>query len=279
MSISTALQKFLNNFKNFAVQSRSTDIAVGMLLGAAIEPLARSFVDEVIMPPLGLLGKDKLDLKSKYILLKDGKRGGPYNTEEEAKNDGAVIIGYGRLISNVLNFIILSGSAYAFVSLLNKLKGTTIDIPTKEEILSKIGAHGLGGVDIPGYGHEDKYNAFEYNIPSNKRELLYFRQKSPVDQKEFRRRLQVNRSPFYDIYNQYYAHKGNSGVYAQEKMPAWEDFVYDSRYWKTTLMGNFKKSGPVPLVHFPVAYREEVEGKYLSMPYSARPQKPYNFVS
>lgn len=307
MGISDALEKALNDFKSFALDSKSMDIAIGMILGAAVEPVAKSLVEDIVTPTLGLIGKNKLDLKDKYILLKNGKRGGPYDTKEQAANDGAVTIGYGKLISTLMNFLVLSGSAYAFVKLMEKLRKAKISIPDANDLRERIGFQqqlgaiqynnpvnkniqyvGLGGMSLGGaaqtypdaniqtWGYQDKYNRNDYNLSPQKRAFRYFRQKSPANQKETRRRIAVNRSPFYDVYNQYYAHKSNSGVYAQEKMPAWEDFVYDSRYWKTTLGGNFQKRGPVPMVHFPVAYREEVEGQYLRMPYGMEDHKKLN---
>jgi large conductance mechanosensitive channel len=135
------VENFLNEFKDFAVNSKSLDIAVGMLLGTAIKPVANSMVDDFVMPLMGFIGKDE-DLKNKYFLLREGKSGQiNYKTVDEAKKDGAIVISYGNFISAVLNFVVLSGSAYAFIKITNNLKNKRINIPTFREVIP---INGLG---------------------------------------------------------------------------------------------------------------------------------------
>lgn len=154
MSLSSKIEEILNEFKNFATQSRSTDIAVGMLLAAAVQPVTQSLVDDIIMPPLGLLGKNKLNLKDKYFLLKEGKKPGPYPTRAAAEAAGAVVVSYGNLLSSLLNFTILSGTAFLFIKGVEKIRTTRIDIPTRQELVQELDINQL---KMQGMGYYQPY--------------------------------------------------------------------------------------------------------------------------
>lgn len=78
-------------FKEFAMRGSVVDIAVGIIVGAAFGTIINSFVSDIIMPPIGLI-LGKVDFSSLFIVLKDGKVAGPYNSLAVAKAAGAVTI-------------------------------------------------------------------------------------------------------------------------------------------------------------------------------------------
>ncbi|KAF9921391.1 hypothetical protein FBU30_008611 [Linnemannia zychae] len=83
-------------------------LAVGLILGAAFTTLVNSLVDDIISPPLGLaVGQASLD--DLFVVIKEGKNASAtYYTLEEAHDDGAVCIAYGRFIQMVFNFFIIA---------------------------------------------------------------------------------------------------------------------------------------------------------------------------
>src|SRR5690606_31732409 len=89
--------------------------------GGAFGTIARSLVDDILMPPLGLLlGGVKFD--DFFLLLKEGATGGPYATVAEAKAAGAVTINYGLFINNIVTFLIVSLAVFFLVRLINRLR-------------------------------------------------------------------------------------------------------------------------------------------------------------
>src|SRR5205085_12653682 len=98
--------KLVSEFKEFALKGNVMDLAVGVIIGAAFGAIVKSLVDDVIMPPLGLL-TGGLDFSSQFVLLKEGaKAAPPYATPAAAHDAGAVTLNYGAFINNVLTFLI-----------------------------------------------------------------------------------------------------------------------------------------------------------------------------
>ena len=111
----------LKEFKEFALKGNVMDMAVGIIIGAAFTTIVNSLVNDVIMPPLGVL-IGNLDFSDFYILLKDGKVPGPYYTVASAKAAGAVTISYGIFLNHVVNFLIVTAAIFITVKNLNRLK-------------------------------------------------------------------------------------------------------------------------------------------------------------
>lgn len=103
-----------NDFKAFALRGNVIDMAVGIIIGAAFGTIVKSLVDEVLMPPLGLL-LGGFDMRDLYVVLKDGASSGPYASLEQAKAAGAVTINYGLLINAIVSFIIVAFSVFLMV--------------------------------------------------------------------------------------------------------------------------------------------------------------------
>lgn len=100
----------INEFKAFAVRGNVVDMAVGIVIGAAFGKIVSSFVDGVIMPPLGLLigGVDFSDLA---IVLKDAVGEAP-----------AVVLRYGAFIQTVVDFVIIAFAIFMGIKVINRLK-------------------------------------------------------------------------------------------------------------------------------------------------------------
>jgi large conductance mechanosensitive channel len=111
----------LKEFKEFAVKGNVLDMAVGIIIGAAFGTIVKSLVDDILMPPIGLLlgGVDFTDL---FLTLKAGSVAGPYATLAVAREAGAVTINYGVFINGLISFLIVAFAVFMIVKSFNKLK-------------------------------------------------------------------------------------------------------------------------------------------------------------
>ena len=113
--------EFLDEFQEFATHGKAVDIAIGTILGAGVTPVANSIVEDIVMPPVGLL-LGRAELPNLYITLREGEKGGPYKTLKEAQEDGAVTINYGKLISRGISLIVILMVAFGIVKGINVLR-------------------------------------------------------------------------------------------------------------------------------------------------------------
>ena len=111
----------LEEFKKFALKGNVLDMAVGIIIGAAFGTIVQSLVNDVIMPPVGLLlgGVDFTDL---FITLRDGAAPGPYASLAAAREAGAVSINYGVFANAVVSFVIVGFAVFMLVRGFNKLQ-------------------------------------------------------------------------------------------------------------------------------------------------------------
>jgi large conductance mechanosensitive channel len=108
-------------FKEFAMRGNVVDMAVGIIIGAAFGTIVKSLVDDIIMPPIGLL-LGKVDFSNLFLVLKQGAVAGTFNTVAEAHKAGAVTLNYGMFINTVISFLIVAFSVFMLIRGLNKLK-------------------------------------------------------------------------------------------------------------------------------------------------------------
>jgi len=108
-------------FKEFAMRGNVVDMAVGIIIGAAFGTIINSFVADIIMPPIGLI-LGNVDFSGMFILLKEGKVAGPYETIAAAKAAGAVTLNYGVFINTVISFLIIAFSVFIVIRNVNRLK-------------------------------------------------------------------------------------------------------------------------------------------------------------
>jgi large conductance mechanosensitive channel len=124
----------LQEFKKFALRGNVIDMAVGIIIGSAFSTIVKSLVDDVLMPPIGLLlgGVDFVNL---FILLKGGDPGGPYAALADAQAAGAVTVNYGAFINNVISFLIVAAAMFLLIRGINRLERGEEEAPeptTKE---------------------------------------------------------------------------------------------------------------------------------------------------
>jgi large conductance mechanosensitive channel len=113
---------FIKEFKEFAVKGNVVDMAVGIIIGGAFGTIAKSLVDDLIMPPIGML-LGNVDFSQMYVVLRDGGSGGSYPTLAAAKEAGAVTLNYGLFINNVLSFLIVALAVFFMIRGMNRLRG------------------------------------------------------------------------------------------------------------------------------------------------------------
>ena len=112
---------FVKEFKEFAVKGNVVDMAVGIIIGGAFGTVVKSFVDDVMMPPLGMLVGD-IDFQDMMVVLKEGATAGPYETLAAAKEAGAVTLNVGMFINAAVSFTIVAFAVFLLVKGINRLK-------------------------------------------------------------------------------------------------------------------------------------------------------------
>ncbi len=117
----------LKEFKEFAMRGNVVDMAVGIIIGAAFGGIVKSLVDDVIMPPIGLLlgGVDFSDL---FINLS----GGDYESLAAAQAAGAATMNIGVFINTVLNFLIVAFAIFILIRAINQLKRKEEEAPAPD---------------------------------------------------------------------------------------------------------------------------------------------------
>lgn len=112
----------MKEFKEFAMRGNVVDMAVGIIIGGAFGTIIKSLVDDVLMPPLGLL-LGGADFSNFFVLLKEGATSAaPYAALTDAKTAGAVTINYGLFFNAVMSFLIVAVAVFMLVRSINSLK-------------------------------------------------------------------------------------------------------------------------------------------------------------
>ncbi len=111
----------LKEFKEFAMRGNVLDMAVGIIIGAAFGTIVNSLVQDVIMPPIGLL-LGNVDFSNIFIVLKEGKVVGPYASVAAAKSAGAISINFGMFVNTIISFILVAFAVFLLVKTINRLR-------------------------------------------------------------------------------------------------------------------------------------------------------------
>lgn len=132
----------LEEFKKFILRGNVVDLAVGVIIGGAFGAITKSLVDDVIMPPIGLLTGGK-DFSNMFVVLKEGaKAPGPYATVEAAKAAEAITLRYGAFLNTVMIFLIVAVVIFMLVKAINRLypppKPADPEKPAQEKLLEEI---------------------------------------------------------------------------------------------------------------------------------------------
>lgn len=114
---------WLREFREFAVKGNAVDMAVGIVIGAAFGKVVSSAVNDLIMPPLGLL-LGGVDFRNLFVSLK-----GDYATLAEAQAAGAPVLAYGSFAQTVLDLLIVAGAVFLVVKAINRARRPTPQAP------------------------------------------------------------------------------------------------------------------------------------------------------
>ncbi len=109
-------------FREFAMRGNVVDMAVGIIIGGAFGTIVKTLVDDVLMPPIGLL-LGGIDFSNFFIVLKQGaKAPAPYAALADAKAAGAVTLNYGLFFNAVISFLIVAFAVFMLVHSINRLR-------------------------------------------------------------------------------------------------------------------------------------------------------------
>ena len=119
------MKNFIEEFKKFAVKGNAIDLAVGVVIGGAFGKIVTSLVDDIIMPPLGLLSGN-VDFSDKVIILK-----------QATETSMAISLNYGMFLNTLIQFVLVAFAIFMLVKGINKLKQTESDQPKQptEDVL------------------------------------------------------------------------------------------------------------------------------------------------
>ena len=125
----------LKEFREFALRGNVLDMAVGIIIGAAFGTIVNSLVQDVIMPPVGLL-LGNVDFSNIFVVLREGKVAGPYASVAAAKSAGAVTINFGVFVNTIITFLIVAFAVFLLIRTINRLRRqeeTPPPVPTTKE--------------------------------------------------------------------------------------------------------------------------------------------------
>jgi len=132
------MTKFFNEFKEFAIKGNMIDIAVGVIIGAAFNKVIETLVKKIIMPPISML-TDDFNFENKKLILREAVLQNDKIIKEE------VYVGYGELITVLINFFIVAWCVFLVVKLSNSLrtkaedtKDKTVTTPKDIELLNDL---------------------------------------------------------------------------------------------------------------------------------------------
>jgi large conductance mechanosensitive channel len=108
-------------FKAFIMRGNVLDLAVGVIIGAAFGAIVSSFVDDILMPPIGLL-LGRVDFANIFVVLKAGDPAGPYAALAAAKEAGAVTMNFGVFINALIAFLITALAIFLVIKGANRLQ-------------------------------------------------------------------------------------------------------------------------------------------------------------
>jgi large conductance mechanosensitive channel len=107
----------LKDFKQFVMRGNVLDLAVAVIMGGAFGPIVTSLVNDIVMPPIGLI-LGKVDFKELFVCL----NGQSYPTLAAAKTAAAPVIAYGQFLNTVINFVIVAFVVFLLVRAVGKLQ-------------------------------------------------------------------------------------------------------------------------------------------------------------
>jgi len=126
----------INEFKEFIARGNVMDMAVGIIMGAAFTAIVKSMVDDVLMPPIGVI-MGGVDFSNFFLTL----AGEEQATLAAAQEAGAATLNYGLFINAIINFLIVAFVIFMLIKQVNRLKKAEEEkpaepaAPPKQEVL------------------------------------------------------------------------------------------------------------------------------------------------
>lgn len=116
------MKSFLKEFKEFIAKGNVMDLAVGVIIGAAFQSIVNSFVNDLVMPLIGLV-TGGVNFNNQFIILKlpDGVTESQVTSLDVATELGVTTFNYGSFLTAVLNFLIMALVIFAFIKAVNKM--------------------------------------------------------------------------------------------------------------------------------------------------------------
>jgi large conductance mechanosensitive channel len=117
----------LKEFKEFALRGNVVDMAVGIIIGAAFSTIVKSLVDDIIMPPIGVI-TGGMDFSNMFVAL----NGEHYDSLAQARQAGAPTMNFGLFINSVISFTIVAFVLFMVVKAMNQLRRKQEEQPATE---------------------------------------------------------------------------------------------------------------------------------------------------
>ncbi len=118
----------IKDFREFIMRGNVLDMAVGIIIGIAFGAIVNSMVNDLIMPPIGLV-LGKVDFSNLFINLS----GTDYAALAEAKKAGAAVIAYGVLINTIINFLIVAIVMFVIIRVFNRFRKKQEAAPSNKD--------------------------------------------------------------------------------------------------------------------------------------------------
>jgi large conductance mechanosensitive channel len=110
----------IKEFREFIMRGNVLDLAVGIIIGAAFTAIVGSLVDDIIMPPIGVI-LGGVDFSNIYTVLREGDPAGPYASLQAAKDAGAAVIAWGVFVNAIIKFLIVALAVFLLVKAVNRM--------------------------------------------------------------------------------------------------------------------------------------------------------------
>jgi len=122
----------LKEFKTFVMRGNVVDLAIGVIIGGAFGKIVTSFVNDIIMPPIGLL-LGNVNFSDLFVAL-DGKT---YDSLAKAQEAGAATLNYGSFINTIIDFLIVALVIFLIVKQINRMTAKPAPAPAPAEPTTK----------------------------------------------------------------------------------------------------------------------------------------------
>jgi large conductance mechanosensitive channel len=123
------MRNFVQEFKEFAMRGSVVDLAIGVIIGTAFGHIVTSLVNDIIMPPIGLL-LGNADFTDLFITLSDGS----YDSLAEAQAAGAATLNYGLFVNTIIDFLIVALAIFVVIKQINRMqREAPVEEPATEE--------------------------------------------------------------------------------------------------------------------------------------------------